>query len=131
MATTEPESRAKKRKAWKWGLHAEFVCRLRLRLMLWTILDANWRSPVGEIDIIARRGRKLAFVEVKARPRGNLDGPTAQQRRRITRAAQLYIAQHPELTPCFGRFDVMVVWPWPSLRRWWPLHMRDAWREKV
>lgn len=81
---------------------------------------------VGEIDLIARRGHVLVFVEVKAR--GDFataaDSVSHHQRRRITRAARAFLASRPELGNLDIRFDVMLVSP---LRL--PRHITDAWRE--
>ena len=57
----------KRRQAEKGGRRAESVAALWLRLKGWRILARRVRTPVGEIDLVARRGRTLAFVEVKAR----------------------------------------------------------------
>lgn len=78
------------------------------------IVARNLRTPVGEIDIIARRGRVLLFVEVKTRRSdaygtpAEAVGPTKQ--RQILRAAQWYLADTPpgRLQP---RFDVIAVMP--------------------
>ena len=57
----------KRRKAWKFDRFAEGLSAWGLRLKGYRILARGFRVPVGEIDIIARRGRVLVFVEVKAR----------------------------------------------------------------
>ena len=56
-----------RRRAERGGRRAEAVAALWLRLKGWAILGRRVRTPVGEVDLIARRGRTLAFVEVKAR----------------------------------------------------------------
>ena len=106
------------------------MCRMRLRLFGWRILAANWKTPVGEIDIVARRGKLIAFVEVKARSGGSAEtaAPAPRQRRRIVRAAEMFLARDPAFGTLCGRFDVMYVQPWPSLRFLWPHHISDAWR---
>ncbi len=117
-----------RRRARRFGLRAERVCRWRLRICGWRIVARNWRGPTGEIDIVARRGAKLAFVEVKARGRGAAGAPDAGQRRRIVRTAQLFLARNPRLGALSARFDVMTVAPWPNIRSLWPAHIADAWR---
>jgi putative endonuclease len=79
----------------------------------------------GELDIVAKRGRVVAFVEVKARPQreAGLHAVGPGQRRRIARAAAAYLARRPDLAGCVARFDVMVVGPGP-----FPFHLADAWR---
>jgi len=67
----------------------------------------------------------LAIVEVKARPNAaqaaEALGP--RQRRRIGRAAALFLAHHPQHAALAVRFDAMLVRPWRP-----PKHVRDAWR---
>lgn len=58
----------KRRRAERGGRRAEAIAAWWLRLKGWTILARRVRTPVGEIDLIARRGRVIAFIEVKARP---------------------------------------------------------------
>ncbi len=75
------------------------------------ILERNFRTPVGEIDIIARKRSWLVFVEVKTR-RGTAFGlpqeaVDARKQRQIIRAAQWYLQrQQPKLQP---RFDVIAI----------------------
>ncbi|MDP6351959.1 MAG: YraN family protein [Alphaproteobacteria bacterium] len=126
-------ARARRRRAVRFGRLGEAACRWRLRLCGWRIVARNWRVPVGEIDIIATRGRVVAFIEVKARRARGGDAAEALasrpgQRRRIGRAAEMYLARHPEIGAFFGRFDVMLVGPAPTLRFFWPTHLTDAWR---
>src|SRR5439155_94270 len=56
-----------RQKAERRGRLAEFLCRWHLRLRGWHIVASHWRCPAGEIDILARRGRVLAIIEVKSR----------------------------------------------------------------
>jgi putative endonuclease len=122
----QPEGRlARKRRAERYGRSSEFMAVLALRLRGYRVLARRFRSPQGEIDIVARRGRILAIVEVKARlTRDNAAlALTLGQRLRIERAAQALIARHPQLSVCDVRFDLMLVSPgrWPHL-------IVDAWR---
>lgn len=82
-----------------------------LREKGYTILAANYRTRLGEIDIIARDGPYIAFVEVKARNETAIYAPreavTAAKQRRLLRTAALYLRQHPtDLQP---RFDVIEI----------------------
>jgi putative endonuclease len=78
----------------------------------WTVLHRNWRMRLGELDIVARRGDLLAFVEVKARqapafvdPALGVDG---RKQRRLRRVAEAYLAmEQPRFREC--RFDVISV----------------------
>ena len=86
---------------------------LRLRLTGWRILARRFATPAGEIDIVARRGALIAFVEVKQRTsRAHvLETVTARQRRRIENAASIFLSRHPNWRKLSLRFDVMVVSP--------------------
>jgi putative endonuclease len=74
----------------------------------------RWKTQVGEIDIVARRRRLLAFIEVKARDRLDkaAEAVTDRQRRRIIAAAEAWLATHPEDAACDMRFDVILIAPW-------------------
>lgn len=118
-------SRAAKRRAAAFGRRAETVAAVWLRLKGYRILARGARSGAGEIDLIATRGRRVAFVEVKAR--GDLAAAaqalSANQRRRIQRAAEGFLAHRADLAGFDVRFDVVLVRPWA-----WPVHVPDAWR---
>ncbi|MBP2293956.1 YraN family protein [Azospirillum rugosum] len=116
---------ALRRRAEGFGRFAEQLCRLALRLKGYRILDSRLRTPMGEIDIVARRGTTLAVVEVKARAdwASASEAVSARQRGRLARAAHVYLAAHPQYAGYALRFDVMLVTPWS-----WPRHLEDAWR---
>ncbi len=75
------------------------------------IVARRWRSGVGEIDLVARGGNLIVFVEVKARRR--LDeaafSVTARQRARIVAAAEAWLAENPHDAACDMRFDAVLV----------------------
>ena len=120
-------TRLRRRAAERRGHRAEGLCVLALRLKGYRVLARRLRTPSGEIDILARRGRTLAVVEVKARTDAvtALESVTAQQRRRLARAAEALAVLRPDLVADGPdlRFDVMVVMPGR-----WPRHLADAWR---
>jgi len=91
----------KRRKAQLRGRRGEFWARQLLRMKGYRILARDYRVPVGEIDVIAKRGRLLAFVEVKSHQsyRHCLEALTRRQCRRIERAASAYLAANPTLRP--------------------------------
>lgn len=81
------------------------------RLRGWRILGANVWAGRNEIDLVARRGRNLRFVEVKG---GIALGDTAERvnaekQRRVRRAAQIWLQAHPELHALDIAFDVVAV----------------------
>jgi putative endonuclease len=96
-----------------------------LRLRGWRILARGWRCPSGEIDILARRGRVLAVIEVKSRNEFDAGASALRprQRRRIARAAETFLLSRPDLARLDLRFDLMLVAP---LRV--PRHWPGAWR---
>jgi putative endonuclease len=71
-----------------------------LELAGWTVLARNLRTPYGEIDLLARDGETLVFVEVKARRNDAFGLPetgiTARKQAHLTAAAQAYLMEHPE-----------------------------------
>lgn len=115
----------RRQKSEQFGRLAEALCRVLLRVKGYRILASRLRTPLGEIDIVARRGRTLAVVEVKARAdwAAASEAVTARQRGRLARAAHAYIAAHPQYAGLTLRFDVMLVTPWAV-----PRHILDAWR---
>ena len=117
-------TRERRRKAYGRGRRAEALAAWWLRLQGYRLLARGFRVGAGEIDLIARRGRLLALVEVKARP--SLDQARAailpRQRERIARAAEIFLQRHPELAGLSLRFDVVLLAPG---RR--PHHLANAW----
>jgi putative endonuclease len=100
--------------AFRLGLSAESRAAMMLVAKAYRIVARRWKTPFGEIDIVARRRRALVFVEVKARDKidDGLEAVTERTKRRIVAAAELWLAQHPEDVDAEIRFDVMVVAPW-------------------
>ena len=107
------------------GHRAEWLAAWALRLKGYRILAVRYRTPSGEIDLVARRGRLVAIVEVKARPtlQGATDAVTPAAQRRIERAADLWLSRRRDAATLSLRFDIIAVLP-----RRWPVHVEDAWR---
>jgi len=99
--------------AFRVGLSAESRAAALLLAKGYRIVARRFRTPVGEVDIVARRGRVLIFVEVKARSR--LDDAAwsvlPRQQRRIAAAAAAWLAEHADDVDCHIRFDVVLVAP--------------------
>ena len=109
---------------WK-GLYGEYLAIFYLRCKGYRILAWRYKTAVGEIDIVARRGRSLIFVEVKTRIRLE-DALTCFSRRmesRITRAAQSFISRNPAYAGMDMRFDFIAVAPFFHIT-----HLDNAWR---
>ncbi len=111
------------------GRFAEASCVAWLRLTGWRILARRLKSKagsgLGEIDIVAKRRRVVAFIEVKARAdhARAQESVTALQRQRIARAAHVFAERNALCAECDLRFDVMSV-----DRHLWPRRITDAWR---
>lgn len=108
------------------GMIAESLAALALMLKGYRVLARRYRTKLGEIDLIARRGRVIVFVEVKRRKsaRDALEAIHAENRARVTRAAALYLQKHPEYAHMDIRFDAVIVTP-----KAWPRHVVQAWEE--
>jgi putative endonuclease len=114
---------AKRLAAEKRGRQAERLCAWWLRLKGWSILDRRVRTPAGEIDLIARRGSIVAFIEVKAR-RNDESLDLAIDERRLSRVAaaaeslaHIYLAPGDDM-----RIDVMLLAPGRP-----PRHLANVW----
>lgn len=113
----------KRQAAERGGRRAEAVAALWLQLRGWRILARRARTPVGEVDLIARRGRTLAFVEVKARATaGQADFALDEYRlRRVAAAAEAL--SHRYARPGDDiRIDAMFIVP-----RRLPRHLANVW----
>jgi putative endonuclease len=98
------------------GDRGENVAAKHLRNLHYRILIRNYTCKHGEVDIIARDGKTLVFVEVKTRKEGE-DAPepdeqvNEEKQRRVTKCAEFYLARYGNNPPTV-RFDVIaVVWP--------------------
>ena len=98
----------------------------------WRILERNFSCRAGEIDIVARRGRYIAFVEVKLRKNADFaqakEFVTAAKQRRVITAAELWLAKNP--TGLQPRFDVVEVYAPEGLQTKKPEihHIEDAYQ---
>jgi len=105
------------------GRRGEFWASLYLSLKFYRIVARRVKTPVGEIDLIARRGATTVFVEVKARSFSHQEAEAmgAVNRRRIVHAAEAWLARHPALADTPLRFDVIFLAPFA-----WPRHIVNA-----
>lgn len=99
--------------AFRLGLSAESRAAMLLIAKGYRIVARRFKTPLGEIDLVARRRRVLVFVEVKARARFDdaAEAVTERAKRRIIAAAELWLASHPDDVRRDIRFDVMLVAP--------------------
>ena len=118
-------SQAAKRRAHVFGLRAEWIAAAWLLMKGYRILARRFSAAGGEVDLIARRGLTVAFVEVKARP--GLDEAASAigevKRRRLSRAARVWLTRNPWAAAATLRGDAVFIAP-----RRLPRHLRAAYR---
>jgi len=112
-----------RRLAERGGRRAERLAAWWLRLKGWRILVVRARTPVGEVDLIARRGRTVAFVEVKARASDDAAGLALDdyRLRRVARAAEALAPRYAGPGDTL-RIDAMFIVP-----RRLPRHLANVW----
>jgi putative endonuclease len=94
------------------GASAEDAAAAALIAAGYTLVARNWRCEIGELDLVARDGEILVFVEVRSRANADhghaAEMVTLPKQRKVTRVAQLYLVlERPQYTEC--RFDVVAV----------------------
>ena len=122
------ERKRSRRGAHLFGLNAESIAALLLRLKGYTILARRFAVSGGEIDLIARRGGSIAFVEVKARADLEITAISigATKRRRIARAVRVWLARNPWAAGLTLRGDAIFVAPGRL-----PRHALSAYRLEI
>jgi putative endonuclease len=129
VSAKSPFERTERRRgAHRLGLKAETIAALLLMFKGYSILARRFAVSGGEIDLIARRGGSIAFVEVKAR--GDLETAAASigpaKRRRIARAARVWLARNPWAAGFTLRGDAVFIAP-----RRLPRHAASAYRLEI
>ena len=119
---SKPKSKARVQ-AQLGGHRGETLAAWFLRLKLYRVVTRRYKTPVGEIDLIAERFGTTVFVEVKARSKASSEGETleAVNQSRIGRAAQYWLARHPTKAETSLRFDAIFLAPGR-----WPRHVVNA-----
>jgi putative endonuclease len=111
--TGEKARNPRRQAAFRLGVSAEGKAALFLNAKGYRELARRWKSPLGEVDLVMRRGNTLVFIEVKAR--ANLDDAAwsvlPRQQRRIVGAAEAWLAAHPEHAGYDIRFDAVLIAP--------------------
>ncbi len=114
-----------KTNSYKTGRYAEFFSAWYLRCKGYQILSKNYKTRVGEIDLIAKKKKLICFVEVKKRH----DLETAsqaisqKQQRRITHAAEYFLKQNAQYQGFDQRFDAILIGATV-----FPYHIKNAWQ---
>ena len=100
--TEKKKLQNKKIQVYRRGIRAEIIAGLYLSVTGWHFLALRWKSPLGEIDLVAKRGKIISFIEVKSRQneRAAIVSITAHQWRRISEAADLFMARHGQYADC-------------------------------
>ncbi|HWT11783.1 MAG TPA: YraN family protein [Allosphingosinicella sp.] len=113
----------KRQRAERGGRRAERLAAWWLRLKGWRILAVRARTPVGEVDLIARRGRTVAFIEVKSRASEAQAGMALDEwrLRRVARAAEALAPRYAAPGDTL-RIDAMFIVP-----RRLPRHLLNVW----
>jgi putative endonuclease len=108
-----PTPRPDRQAAFRVGISAESRAAAFLIAKGFRILARRWRSPLGEIDIVARRRHLLVFAEVNARASlaEAAESVDQRQRRRIAAAVEIWLAANPDKTIFDIRFDAILVAP--------------------
>ena len=114
----------KKQRTYERGLSAERLAGWYLRLKGYRILKRRWRTPVGEIDLLATRGKTLVIIEVKHRAtiEQALDCVSSRQSQRLLRALHHAVSAMPRYANYSWRCDLVAMAP-----RRWPHHVISAW----
>ena len=116
-------TQGRRRKAERRGRFSEYIAAAFLMAKGYRILALRARTPVGEIDIVARKGDLVAFVEVKARrlETAAVDAVGGFSQQRIKAASDLWLARRSDAHRLSQRYDIIAVRPWRI-----PRHFPDA-----
>ena len=120
----------KRQKAHRKGIWAERLAALYLMLKGYKILEMRYKTPVGEIDILAQKKNALVAVEVKMRVAlvDALEAVVPKSQLRIEKTIGYFLALNPEYSVCDVRFDVIAVqMRLPFLMR----HLDNAWQART
>jgi putative endonuclease len=124
--TARPSRRERGLVARRSGRRGEILCALWLMAKGYRVIGFRMRTPYGEVDLLARKGKVLAVVEVKRRQTIEiaLDAVTPHQRDRLRRAAQALAGKSAPHSPASVRLDLIALAPGRL-----PRHIPDAWRD--
>lgn len=104
----------RRRQSYRRGIRAEALAALVYRCCGYRILAKRFKTAVGEIDLIAARGRRVVFIEVKQRSTSAAceAAVTPETRRRVRRAAESWLARNPTFQDYDVGFDLVLITPW-------------------
>lgn len=113
------------KKLWHYyfGLIAEIIAVLCLRCKFYQIIATRFKSPFGEIDIIAKKNNQIIFIEVKARKDISLmDFISKHQQQRIIKSSQYFLLKSSKYQKYLMRFDAIIV-----NKFFWQKHLKNYW----
>ena len=119
----DADSRRKRLRAYRKGFTSEWLAAAALLIKGYRIVAWRYRTKLGEIDLIARRGDLVLIVEVKARASlaAAMDAVAFQSAQRIEGAADMWLSRQPDYARLSVRFDLVAVLPWR-----WPVHVENV-----
>ncbi len=95
---------------YKFGIIAEYLAVLLLKLKMYRIISIRYRNHFGEVDIIALKHNLIIFIEVKARAKDvGYEFVQQKQIKRIKNAASLFLANYPKYQNKDVRFDLIII----------------------
>lgn len=123
MADRIGNERSLRQKAYRRGHRSEWLAAAALMAKGFRIVARRYKTKLGEIDLIARRGDLVLIVEVKARTNllAAMDAIGRESARRIEGAADLWLVRQPDYAKLSMRFDMVAVLPWR-----WPVHVENV-----
>ena len=123
----DADRRRKRLRAYRKGFTSEWLAAAALLIKGYRIVAWRYRTKLGEIDLIARRGDLVLIVEVKARASlaAAMEAVAFQSARRIEGAADMWLSRQPDYARLSVRFDLVAVLPWR-----WPVHVENVFHGK-
>jgi putative endonuclease len=114
-------------KAYQRGHRSEWLAAAALMAKGFRIVARRYKTKLGEIDLIARRGDLVLIVEVKARTTlmAAMEAIGHESERRIEGAADLWLMRQPDYAKLSVRFDMVAVLPWR-----WPMHVPNVFHDR-
>lgn len=103
----------RRQKAQRKGIFAEYLAAIFLVCKGYKILQFRYKSHLGEIDVIAKTGRTIVFVEVKSRQdlSSALDAVSYETQHRIIAASEIWLSRRPVADYSY-RYDIIAICPW-------------------
>ncbi|MCP5000247.1 MAG: YraN family protein [Hyphomicrobiales bacterium] len=114
---------SERRRAYRRGHLAEWLAAIALLVKGYRIVAQRFKTKVGEVDLIVRKGDLIALVEVKARAneQAAIDAVTATAARRIAAAGDIWLSRQKDAARLSIRCDIVAVVPYR-----WPRHFPGA-----